>query len=122
MAKKHLSPAGKEFLSLNVDIDIKILKNKLKELIKTINKLEELQHHRKFCVESVSCLSNEEQMALFKNGFDFLTFANYVEESNFIYKEICSQHKEIARVHRRIVRGQKLLHTQLPENLKQTYK
>lgn len=122
MASKHLSSIGKEYLALNNDLDVKILKQKLKELIKIITKLENLQHHRKFCVDSISNLSANEQTALFKNGFDFLTLFNYVEDSNLIYKEIELNHKEITKIHRRIVRSQKLLKTKLQDNLKDAYK
>ena len=121
MAKKNLSRAGKQAIALNLKINTRTLKKGLREIIDIIAKLEQLQHHRKFCVDGVSRLTVSEQQALTKNGFDFLTFASFVEESDCLYKEICSKHIELARIHKKIVRSEKLINTRIPANLEETF-
>ena len=120
MANKHNSTHFKRCKAIHHKIDTELLAILLKEFIDSVARLESLQAHRRFCVESVSFLTSEEQQVLRSKGFYFVSLANYVQKNLKLHTVICDQAYKVVVLYKNVVKGHKLLKTSVPENLKDT--
>ena len=120
MANKHNSTHLKRCKAIHLKIDTELLTILLKEFIESVAKLESLQAHRRFCIESVSLLTNTEQQILRLKGFYFVSLANYVQENLKLHTVICDQAQKVVVLYKCVVKGHKLLKTSVPQNLKDT--
>ena len=120
MANKCNSPHLKCCKAIHLKIDTERLTILLKEFITSVAKLENLQPHQRFCVESFLLLTNEEQQVLRSKGFYFVSLANYVQENLKLHTLICDQAQKVVVLYKNVVKGHKLLKTFVPQNLKDT--